>query len=175
MSVAALCEAVRNHLRTQLSLDNGECDVEQSAQPPPFIGKRFVSVHPTYWRPAGNFDDGLHEIIGLDCTLTFAAAQFPQDRIGGELFLKALTGMEKLARDIVLQIDRSYTVMAAANALITSGTDKFQVPLFWEGTDGTPAEQDGTWIFAAPETCAFLVLGVHFGRAERHQTISGRT
>lgn len=141
-------------------------------------GDKYVAVHGVSWYPQGDHDDGLHEEFALDCTITLRISGVPRDRIGDEAYIKLLVGIEALARQIMVEIDKNYTAMNAASTLLVGwgqgSAGPLQVPLRWTGTEANPRLMDGSWAFAEPDAAAFLVMSVHFGRAHRHQVRSGR-
>jgi hypothetical protein len=157
-----------------MSLDDLECDVQPDGQPPPTFGERYLAVHPTGWGPGDTrIDYGLDEVYRVTVTITMRAPKAPRDRLAGEVFLKALTGMEKLARDVVKYLHQNHDVVNVANADI-AGTDKLMQPLFWDGTDVPPRQEGGEWVWSdSPDPkrpIAALVLPVHFREARRMQS-----
>ncbi|HUT88741.1 MAG TPA: hypothetical protein VMY37_04550 [Thermoguttaceae bacterium] len=173
MSLSALLTAVRNQVRNQLKLEKLECGCQLDGHPPPSFGGRYVAVHPTGWGPGDSqIDHGLDEVYRVTCTITMRTPVVPKDRMMDELFLKALSGMETLAREIIAHVHQNYTVMNEANSLI-AGDDKLIQPLFWDGCDVPPRPETGAWVWSDSAKdighLAALVLPVRFREARRVQ------
>jgi hypothetical protein len=184
--------AVRDQLRSVCGFTDFECDCHNDPQPHPTSGRRFIAVYPGECRGGPHSDSGIHEWIGINVGITMRFSGTPQDYISNELYLKALTGMETLQRQVQLAIHANYTVMAAANTIIATvndiaysagppvvpafTTDKFITPLEWQYTTPVPDVKLGDWFFSDNENeiskkCG-LFVDVRFSGAHRPQQLS---
>lgn len=175
MSLAAVLIATRDHLVTLLGLDPLKLiSVEEDAQPPPWAGDVYYVVHPILWGPhhAAGDDASLDEEYGLAVTISMKRRGIPTDKLMKQLFLKALTGMEKRLREVMLAIggpDR-YTLMQSVNK-ITEGTEALCEPFRWVGSDVSPEPKDGTWWGAEPISDAGWIMAARFSGARRIQRV----
>ena len=175
MSLSALLTAVRNTLRTDLSLADIVCQIMQDGQPPPsWSGDQFVAVHALSWDPAGPTDRGLDEYFGIGVTIS-RRLPYPQDRIPEKVYLTALTGLEAISRTVVIAIHQSYVVLNAANVILDNTS--FVETLVWAGTDPTPSVHTGEYLFSDnPQhvnQLAALSMTVRFQKARKIQTYAG--
>mgnify|MGYP001563744086 CR=1 FL=1 len=172
MSIAALLIATKTHLVTTLGLDPAKhIDALDTGQPSPFVGQLYYVVHPTSWEST-NPDpaDTLDETYGLSVTITQRSAVAPRDKHASEIFLKAITGLGRQAREVMVAVHLNYDLMNAANALMT-GEEKLCEPLRFRGADASPRTVDGDWFFAEADKASGMVLEVRFGGARRIQAV----
>ncbi len=140
MSQAALCKAVRDQLKTALSLDENSCEVRFDGQPPAACGEEFYAVHPLGWNGISG-DHDLHEEVQVGVTLTLRTTFAPDDRRGVDVWLANADsigpdGMETKLRKVIAAIHKSQDVRVAANVYITDGSSgKFFTPLWFIRTD----------------------------------------
>lgn len=179
MSLSSILLAVRNAIRAGVPLPDRECNCEPDGQPHPlFGGLRYVAVHGAGWENGDPVDYALSERFSVDCTITYRLTM-PNDLVMENLFIKTLTGMEALARQITALIHKSYPVMNAANTLLGTGVEGFYHPLQWDRTDAQPQVKGGEWLFSDNPTeisrPAALVLTVHFTNALRIQHYANMT
>jgi hypothetical protein len=185
MSQGALCTAVRNTLRTALSLSAMQCDVTFDGRPIPICGETFVAVWAGDW--VGQSEDAdLDESIGVYVTLTRRCGYCPEDRYGPEVWLKTAEGMEPVLRSIVRQIHKSDAVRVAANALIQAAlpddveeASGFVTPLLMQRV-GRPEPKGPDWFRAegysqraskyANAGCAQTII---FSASRRIQAVGG--
>lgn len=177
MSQRALCLAVRDRIRTALSLDSTTCKFTPDGMPPPIAGELYVAVHPGPWR--GIDIEGLAEVVGVSITVTRRIGEAPYDRQGEEVWAKATEGMEETLRAILAAIhldNASWATMAAANAYISGTVNKFVEPLRF--VDGGRPEPKGPEWFSADDyegrgrfANAGLAQTMRFDGAKRYQTI----
>lgn len=174
MSLSALLQATRDHLRSKLDIAPKECDCQPDGQPQPMFGSRYIAVHPTAWTPGDTqIDHGLDELFGVTCTITIRTPPVARDRLMGEKFLKSLTGIEAAARAVAVAVHQNYDLMNDANAKI-GGDHKLIQPLFWDGTQVPSRMETGSWVWSDNATemdlIAALVLPVRFSNARRIQS-----
>jgi len=177
VSLSALLTAVQNHLRTQLSLSPDECGVQPDGQPPPFLGKRYIAIHATGWSPGDIQDYGpvLDEVLSLAVTITVRAPKSPRDRITTNIYLKEATGIEAIARSIMLALHSNVTVLSLANAELEDTEYGYTNTLLWQGTDANPRLVGPDWVWSdnpQASPVAALVTTVQFGMARRIQDIT---
>lgn len=190
MSLVKLQLAVRNTLRTQLPiLDaalfpaagiNNVVDLQAGGQPPPAAGQLYLAVHGTDWTSGpAEMQQGTEEHFGVAVTITRKTSAAPTDRQTETFYVNASIGLDHIARlvnQVVMQ--GNYVILNAANAAII-GTDKFQEPLRWAGTDAEPTERGDTWFWATEKKATQLATGwslqTRFSGAVRIQELSVMT
>lgn len=176
MSLAALLQAARDTLRSEISLQPIECDVRPGPQPPPVFGQRYVALYATRWvNLTPTMTAGVDEGYSIAATVTLRTGSIPIDRLGGDLYIRALTGIEALCRQVMVAVHMNYDLMNLANSFLPDASNKLEQPLFWESCDAEPELRDESWVWAkpqdgqAPTTCA-LTMEVRFGDARRTQS-----
>lgn len=176
MSQIALLTAVRDRLVAQLSyVKHKDIDVmPPPGRPPAIAGETFVAI----WgrKTTRHHNRGLDERYEVRITVSMRGGKVPWDRWGGDVWLKAATGLEATVRPIVAQIHGAGTngiaLLNAANVLITGSVDKFLsgVPLLFREEIG-PTPQGSRWWGKASEDWAGISSTLVFGEAQRLQTI----
>jgi hypothetical protein len=122
---------------------------------------------------------GIDETYGVNVGLTFTTGFIAADRTEN-LYLQVLYGVEAVARQVICAVHQNYDLMNAANVLIQQRAlnvgdpdpaNKIVEPLRWLGTDTSPQEKTGEWIFGKDDgkVCCWL-LNVYFGQARRLQS-----
>lgn len=184
MAEEALLEAVRDHLRAALRLDDAECEVMADGRPMPSAGEFFAAVHEGEWRAdEGKGDEGLHEVMGVLVTVTLRCGSTPFDRIGTDVLAKARRGLLARAREVVAALARDrQQVRQLANAKF-AGEDPaagsvngyFTAPKFRDG--GRVEARGPEWFHAKGKSGAPVGLSrtLTFGGAERSQYFSEAT
>lgn len=188
MSQDALAGAVKDWLRSKLSLEELECDLVAGGQPVPGSGQEFIGIHDDGWQdsPHGDFD--LDESFGILITVTRRMGMYPLDTIGSHLLYKWGEGLGPRLRQIIAgeaRLHMNYTVMNAANAIIGDGSSGFVEPLRFKGV-GPVMLKGPDWFYARAETrqegkrtVSMGVCGVartiRFGGARRVQNLEGPT
>jgi len=161
---------VRDHLQSELGLTERVISVQEDGQPPPSAGDVYYTVHPMAWLPqTGDPADVLDELYEIGVTVTQRTPQFPRDRRMENAYLKALVGLEKRCRAVMLALHLNYDVIASANILM-EGESLCEL-LRWRGTDARPTVVDGTWFFAAEDAASGQYMEVRFGGARRIQRV----
>lgn len=176
--------AVRDQLRTVCSFTDLECEARNDPQPLPTMGKRYIGVYPGECRGGPHSDQGIQEYIGVNVGITIRLSGTPSDRIGQDLYLKALVGMEALSRKVQLAVHRNYDVMGAANTIIGAAVDtispsftsqKFITPLEWQYTTPVPEVKLGDWFLTDNENEIAkkhgLYVDIRFAGAHRPQQL----
>lgn len=129
MSMEALLVAVRNRLRTALTLADALCDVQHDGSVPPSAGEVYYSVHPA---GISNDDTGAHrldETYDVKVTVTMKVGWLPRDRYGTQSVAKASTGLYARAEAARAALHMDYTSMNAANTTIGVADNGFVEPL----------------------------------------------
>lgn len=173
-SETALLEAVRNRLRTQLSLPDDACEIEFDEMAPATTGDTYLVVLP------GGVTDGpahktsgqvIDEVIGVDVTVVRRATAVPRDR-HRDVYLRNLTSLNDLIQQVRDAIDFKYEVNIAANAIISGLTGSqhgFIEPLKFAGMDKRPRKVSADFFAASKEPVAGLARTVNFRGARRMQ------
>lgn len=151
----ALLDAVRDHLRSVLSLSEHECDVTPDGQPNPSCGERFVAVH------SGDVENTqahcLDERYSFRVTVTKRLSANPRDR-------QREGGVWKLALAVRAKLHMSYAVTALA--LAKNAQVSFTVPPVF--TRGSYLGVKGAdWFWAEGQDVAGVAVELLFTRAER--------
>lgn len=179
MSLPALLTEVRDYLRSQIEYlgeEHKTCFVSKGGQPFASSGELFVGVHSLDWANANPGAQRTHtEEFTIGVTITRRSTYSPADRQSDEVWLKNLTGIDKIARDVTATIiagRQTIHANANANSLITK--DPFVEVLVWQGNDPEPREvgPDWFWVFDAEpgRTPVGLVTTCRFGQATRYMT-----
>lgn len=151
MSVAAICEAVRDQLRKTVGLQQEECDLSLDGKPYPLAGQRWVSVHPGQWRGISD-DYNLHEEVSVNVTVTYRIGDTPLDRTANNVWVNYL---EPLTRQIITAIHfNEVQVRIAANTLLgdegaNDGPDGFYLHLVLKD-GGKPEYKEDSWFSSVP-------------------------
>jgi hypothetical protein len=190
MSLSAMLIAVRNTLRSTCGFSDFECDVQNDPQPYPGSGRRTIAVYPGECRGGPHSDGGMHEYIGINVGITLRLSGTPVDAVTSDLYLKTLTGVEDLQRQIRNAIHRNYTLMGAANTIIAGRydvtadptatppvvgftSDKFITALEWMWSTPVPEIKLGDWFYSDNENEIArkhgLFADVRFANAHRPQ------
>lgn len=167
--------AVRDTLRSQLSLDVNTCEITFDGSPPANCPPVFYGVHYGQWSASRN--ESLDERLGVNVTVTYKLEATPWDRIGQEIIVKARKGLEALCGQVrATLIVNDIAVIVAANAIIDAnqGGNGFEEPLrFRDG--GRPTPQGGKWFKARNVQIAGLSQTLQFRDARRVQKIEEAT
>ena len=164
---------MQEHLRLELNLTEGECDMQPFAQPPAEMGEKYVAFCEDGIQGAGTKGQGastLTKVYQVRVSVTRRTGKYGRDR-AKRLFLEGLDAIDDLATQVVAAVHGNHTLMALANAQIT-GQVKFTLPLwfvsqeaaFLAGSDwaGPVAETDGS---------TYIATVIRFAGALRVQTI----
>lgn len=172
--MSALLIAVRDQLREKVTLSPDDVRVQPGPEPIPTMGDTFISVYGSGWN-AGISDPnrGIDEVFGVACAVTSRMSANPIDRVGEEIYIKGITGLEATCRKIVANVHQNIDVFTEANLLIT-GDDKFVEFLRWSSTDPSPKTVGADWFFSSDTTNPDygLVMEVRFVGARRVQAIA---
>jgi len=175
-SEVALLEAVRDRLRTELSLDEQECNIEFDEQVPAHaVRHKYIVVMPGGISKGAAHDGGhvIDEIIGVDVTVIIRATDKPRDR-RRDIFLRNLSNLNEWCEKIRGQLDFNYTLLTAANTIIngdSNSTEGFVEPLRFAGMDPRARKVSGEVFDSAPtEPNAGLARTVRFSGARRIQS-----
>lgn len=133
MSGSAYRLAIRDRLREQLELNQGECEIQEDGRPAPRAGHTFVAIHPGSWNARYPADYHLDEVIGVKVTISLKSGRYPSDTTGRNLTGNSqdadLPPFELLARQIIAEVHKNYTTMQAANDNIGNDSAGFIEPL----------------------------------------------
>lgn len=167
MSQQALLQAVRNHLISQLTLGNDQCDIMPEGRPIPGMGQFFYAVDDGGVEVANT--EFLSERYSVDVTVTVRTGQFPSDR-RRLLVVTATSGIDARCDAIKSKLHGSYTVMDAANVLITGSVNKFQRPLRLMSISAA-SYRGADWAGSANDNDCFVTRTLRFGDALRVQDL----
>jgi hypothetical protein len=194
MSHHALNLAVRDYLRSRLNMAQEMIEVSDGGsfgQPPASAGIDFISI----W-PAGSQNtalESLDEFYSTNITVSRRTDDVPEDRMGSEVWAKALDGFDAFVRQVIANVhmdpnggtNPQYAILNAANALIKAEKgpqNGFVVPLSLKSS-GVPLRKTMDWWWAEPDPdtgtgnnyFAGLAQTIQLGGAERIQVIENQT
>lgn len=160
--------AMRDHLRTKMSLKAEECMVMPDPRPIASSGQKFVSIYGTNWSPVEDDNNrSLFENYDIACGVTFRSGNVPYDRMGEELYIKELFGLEDFCRTIVSLIHQNPEVLNSADDSINDQIVGFLEYLRWESTDASPRFVSGEWFTSESPEQTGIFMEVRFGQAKR--------
>lgn len=160
--------AVRDHLRSEMDLSAQECMVLPDPRPIPSCGQRFISIYGTNWSPSeGDNNRSLFENYDLACGVTFRSGYVPYDRMGDELYIKTIIGLEDFCRTITSHIHQNPSILTSTNEDIDDQFPGMLEYLRWEGTDASPRFVTGEWFTSEDPQQTGLFMEVRFGQATR--------
>lgn len=189
MSLVALLTAVRDELIADATIvswiNSRNCSVRGGRGRPPFVfgGPLYVAVVPTDWGVGGpESNNGVAEGYAVDVVLTMRTGRIPDDKLMGEAFLKAITGLDPRARSIMTLMAKFRFTDGAAGGILTrannaiSETDKVVEPFRWLGNDPQPEPVGPDWFSSDPSpndlANAFgWRYALHYGESKRFQAI----
>lgn len=177
MSLGRLLLSVRDKLRTELDLSDGECEVMPSGEPPASCGQKFISVYGANWAAEGGntfADLGVVESYGIVCAVTFRSNYVPFDRLGEGLYINRLIGMEDYCRSIMKAVHLSTDILEKTDLLINEdfgsnvpSPHKMVEYLRWTYCDANPKSVAGAWFGTEESAASGLVMEVRFTNATR--------
>lgn len=179
MSEAAILEAVRDHLRTALSLADDECEYSIDGTHPPVSGQRFFAVMPVGSSDLGGTDYGSHEEVSIEVVITLRCGHVPKNRIAAKKFVDSAGGLEAEARDVAFgtaRLHMNYTLLAAINLIMTTANANAAIyyhPLVCSDL-GRPRVVDGLR-FGNPNEIAGVERIIRFRGARRMQSVANMT
>lgn len=159
MSRALALQAVRDYLRTNLSLANADCDIEPGGYPPNIAGKLYVAIDEG--GTTCSTRESLWEVNSVEVYVCRRPQEHPGDKRGQilkrtDLYLAGMKTLETLERGVIRYLHGVTAVPTAANALIAAilaaGGDAggdFLTPLYYQrgGKMETFDSEGGvTWI-----------------------------
>lgn len=171
MSEVALLTAVRDRLRSQKSYADNECDVELDEAFPQTVGRFYVAVMSggVTPGPTHNSSGGVRDkLYGVDVLVVIRATVNPRDR-RRDLLLNNTLGLDEKLQEVDDEIDFSYSVLSAADALLTENqTFGFVEPLKFAGFQGRPRPAPAEMFGArSGETVAGLMRVAQYRGARR--------
>lgn len=176
--ISAVLKAARDHLRSELVLNDNECRIMTDGRPAPSCGQKFISVVATYWGPHEDDNNrSLYERYDISCVLTMRTPLIPFDRLGENLiyedspFAVVYDSMEELTRRVMVALHQNPTVITNANYLIPDDEAGISEYLRWAGCDATPEFVDGSWFGSNATQISGLVQTIRFQGATRMQSL----
>jgi len=136
MSMGALLQQVRTHLRNVVPLDADQCDIELLGQPRPSAGETYVGIRELRVRSLSR--EHLSEEYEIEVSIWRRLGAFPSDRQGDlalrdDPYLASVLTLDDLERAVIRNLHANYTdIMAAANETLETG-DRFQLALYYTG------------------------------------------
>ncbi len=132
--------AVRDRLRSQLSLQDRHCQIEYDEVFPATSGDRFLVVSPGGVTPDRRHltSGGVNALVySVDVTAVRRLGRVPRDQ-RRDVFAFNLNSLNDLLGKVYNAIDWVYDVTAAANAAMSLSSDGFVHPLVFNGVDAKP-------------------------------------
>lgn len=167
--------AVRNRLRTAVSLANDECQIEHDEMAPATAGNTYVVVTPAGIGPGPRHQTsgGIRDLLyAIDVTVVRRIGQIARDRVR-DVYFSNVDALQVVVDSVVDAIDYDYTTMAAANALIlaaggASASYGFVQPLTFRGVDRKPRILSGEMFAGSPgHGRVAMARTINFGGARR--------
>jgi len=141
MSMGAIIEHVRDHLRSALSLAVDQCGVQIGGNPPQRPASFYVAIDEVCVE--SDAKEHLREIFEIEIVVWRRLGTLPSDRRGDahlrdDPYLATLQTLDDLEQSVILAIHANYTdITAATNTALgtgaPSGGDIFQMALFYQG------------------------------------------
>ncbi len=182
MSMHALLLAVRNHLRTTLTLSEKECDLTPpNGQPPPACGPHYYAVHEGQIAPNVSYSD-FDEVYSVSVTVTVRLRGSPWDRTAQNVLYGDDKSLDRRARSVAAAVHQDTIdnrIINAANLLEQmlppaegSTVQGFYEPLRYAGMD-TARGVGPDWFSADPAKMGAMDCGysktIRFTGARRTQ------
>lgn len=149
MSMGAILQEVRDHLRTALSLGADQCGIQIGGTPPEAAGNFYVAVDELGVESTAQ--QHLQENYQVEISLWRRLGQTPSDRSGEALlrddpYLSGAQSLDDLERSVIKNLHANYTdITTAANTAIGAGAnpngDVFQLALYYAGRKRTETWQ----------------------------------
>lgn len=160
-----LLTAMRNQIRSELSIENRQCDVEFDEEVPTIVGDFYIIVMPGTITNGPKHDSSggvIDIVISADVSVMVRITAKPVDR-QREKFNAEIGSINARLQQVFDAIDFSYVTMNAANSLI--GSDAFLEPPRFTGVG--PVRIKGGEFFRAggDEARAGLIRRMSFGGA----------
>lgn len=167
----ALLQAVRDAIRTSTGLDDTAVRIEIDEQAPAGAGDKFIAVMPDGIRPgpSHNTNSGASDLLySVAVMVAIRAPRKPRDRTR-ELAWNASGALSELMTKVD-GVDFSYTVMNAANTILTndySSSYGFIEPLRVAGVDARPRVAPAEMFGASGELRAAIARTMRYTGARR--------
>ena len=150
MSMGAILEQVRDHLKTMLSLAPDQIGIRLGGLPPECAKEFYLAIDELEVKSSAR--NHLKETYEIEVSVWRRMARFSQDR-HGEMYLRddpylaGILTLDDLERAVIRNLHANYTnIMAATNTAIGAGSadngDVFQLTLYYSGrkkTESLPA------------------------------------
>jgi hypothetical protein len=172
--------ATRNQLRTELSLEDNQCNVELD-EAPATVGKFYYLVMPggVSPGPTHNTSGGVFDLLyGVDVRVIVRATEVPRDR-KRDVFIGNLGALADKLDAAIGVIDFRYELLSAANALIEAevvppaGEVQFVEPLKLASMDPKPIPVGGEMFGASGEGAGIMrTLRFHGARRITYRTVT---
>ncbi len=175
MSTAALLQAVRDRLRSQLGYAQDKCDVRPDGRPIPSAGDSYIAVHQGGVR--GGHAYSREEYYVVLVTISLKGSRAPFDRWGQVNELEALRNIEAFADPIIDQLHGAGTngiaILTAANNIIGASSNGFITPLlFRQDSGGYGIKAADWWGAKEPDQFAGIAKVLRFEDALRKRPLS---
>ena len=115
---------------------------------------------------------GIYETYDIVCAVTFRSAYAPFDRLGTDVYVKRLLGIEDFCRKVMGSIHLNQAVNTTVDTMLATDhgdTDHHKMVeyLRWVSTDPNPLPVTGSWFNSDDATSSGLVMEVRFNQATR--------
>lgn len=124
----ALPVAVREILRSRLSLDPLECDIEIDGQPPGIAKPSYVAIFEAVGIEERNYDTADGEEYTINVNVIHRAPFVPRDR-QRDLLVTGLGGLNAKCQAVINAISGNWEVTTLANSMLAEGDATFFLPL----------------------------------------------
>lgn len=177
MSEAVIISAVRDFLRSELSLSEVECEATPAGKPLPACGQRFVGIYVSNPAPREQIENAFNEDFSVTVVVTVRSGFSPEDRQGTDLLWDA-SGLSAICNTIKTGIHNNrYVLLGQMNDLLAleypgETVHGFIEPLEWVSSSDAPEPVDPDWFSAesADDSPAGYRMYVTFGNLYRIQS-----
>ena len=163
MTMAAILEETRNHLRTTYAWNKDQCRVAALGEPTGSSGEFFIGIDEESVDPMSDtqVNDYLGEVYRIAVWIWRRSGVYGDDRRGDMLLpddphLGTIQTMEKLTRKVIVAIHKNQDLRAAVNTRLAAPSNKgdiVQSPLSFNGRSRTQPRNiedggagDGPWM-----------------------------
>lgn len=163
MTMAAILEETRNHLRKRYAWENDQCRVSFLGEPVDSAGEFFIGIDEESVDPMSDtqVNDYLGEVHRIAIWIWRKSGQYGDDRRGDmllpeDLYLAGIETLDTLTRKVIKAVHQNQDLRAAVNTRLVAPSDKgdiVQTPLAFNGrsrTQGRSVEDggagDGPWM-----------------------------
>ena len=166
-------EAMKEALKTELSLKDDEVRVRPNGQPTNIASTVFIAVHPGSWTQEIKGGRQLHEDYTINVTISVRGTRFPGDRWGLKVLnAVAEDGLEWLSRLVIVHLHGNDDIRTAADNELATLNPGFVHAPYLERASGPDVRPASWWGSDSGNPEEGLSYTITFGKIKRVQEIS---